>query len=662
MSDKRKRDEEDGGGFAVFNGAVDGNGNVKRHQREEQQQEPAGEALFLQSGVPFGAKETLLGAKERVSAGLPPTTVSPRHLFSMPPSFPLFATPPPPPFAAMHESAKRERLSRNVAQATIRYTEAIETGHTTMQNAKPIDIGSFIYAHLESALLVNGVDTEVAPINVTHKDGSHINLTVAAFVCSVNSIRCAVDLFDKNRQTIAVDVLRQIEFDMYRTVTTLARHFYSENAGRDELTSSDAQTKEKAEKDRAAIKKQLLEWLFSFKSCDPYGWPEYPIVEDFHEFLRTLDPAYRKQGDWFTKTLCKYARSAVEEQESLERQPYRHRDIYFAVYKFAMLAAGSSPNTQAAMASPVEPQKDIAKSLAFRAVYKFCKAEESTREYKIYRVALVAKDYLAFANRLAPSPVEQWHVDLAMEQRSDAAVDDTLLAALLLCPSSHLVNETLVTAKVTRACSSRIKVASKRIERLAKALGGMEANLCFVRDEAAAKISAALAMHGQAALDLFVDARNAARREFSLASRASSSSATSALVSGSSSSSTTTTTASTAVSYSTAAMSAAVDVAAKGVVVSAEKERAEIARIAQTAAARAKAKTASTAASDALVKLAVTDAGLGDLTCVACLDKPRTICFVPCGDIAMCTGCAAKVSVCPMCRVDVLQKVHFKIP
>ena len=38
------------------------------------------------------------------------------------------------------------------------------------------------------------------------------------------------------------------------------------------------------------------------------------------------------------------------------------------------------------------------------------------------------------------------------------------------------------------------------------------------------------------------------------------------------------------------------------------------------------------------------------VTCVVCLSAERNMLLLPCKHLVLCSGCAAKVSACPLCR------------
>lgn len=45
-------------------------------------------------------------------------------------------------------------------------------------------------------------------------------------------------------------------------------------------------------------------------------------------------------------------------------------------------------------------------------------------------------------------------------------------------------------------------------------------------------------------------------------------------------------------------------------------------------------------------------------SCVVCMDSRRNTVFLECGHLVCCEGCAAPLNVCPICRADIVRKVH----
>lgn len=45
------------------------------------------------------------------------------------------------------------------------------------------------------------------------------------------------------------------------------------------------------------------------------------------------------------------------------------------------------------------------------------------------------------------------------------------------------------------------------------------------------------------------------------------------------------------------------------------------------------------------------------MTCIVCLSAERNMLLLPCKHLVLCSGCAAKVSTCPMCRTVVQDTV-----
>jgi len=50
-----------------------------------------------------------------------------------------------------------------------------------------------------------------------------------------------------------------------------------------------------------------------------------------------------------------------------------------------------------------------------------------------------------------------------------------------------------------------------------------------------------------------------------------------------------------------------------------------------------------------------------DLSCVVCLNGVRSICCVPCGHLALCSECAPRVNTCPVCRAVITQRIAVKV-
>jgi hypothetical protein len=49
------------------------------------------------------------------------------------------------------------------------------------------------------------------------------------------------------------------------------------------------------------------------------------------------------------------------------------------------------------------------------------------------------------------------------------------------------------------------------------------------------------------------------------------------------------------------------------------------------------------------------------LECTMCMEKERTVVFVPCSHVVVCGGCAALVDDCPMCRQTIEQKLAVRL-
>jgi hypothetical protein len=46
-----------------------------------------------------------------------------------------------------------------------------------------------------------------------------------------------------------------------------------------------------------------------------------------------------------------------------------------------------------------------------------------------------------------------------------------------------------------------------------------------------------------------------------------------------------------------------------------------------------------------------------EMTCVVCLNAPKTVCLLPCSHMCLCEACADRCSdSCPVCRTDVTEK------
>ena len=49
------------------------------------------------------------------------------------------------------------------------------------------------------------------------------------------------------------------------------------------------------------------------------------------------------------------------------------------------------------------------------------------------------------------------------------------------------------------------------------------------------------------------------------------------------------------------------------------------------------------------------------LECVICNDGERSFVFLPCSHVVACAACAAPLEDCPICRVEIAQKVSIKM-
>ncbi len=50
------------------------------------------------------------------------------------------------------------------------------------------------------------------------------------------------------------------------------------------------------------------------------------------------------------------------------------------------------------------------------------------------------------------------------------------------------------------------------------------------------------------------------------------------------------------------------------------------------------------------------------VACAICMAGTRAVAFAPCGHIACCGECAAKVGACPLCKMGIMQRVPIFLP
>jgi hypothetical protein len=282
------------------------------------------------------------------------------------------------------------------------------------------------------------------------------------------------------------------------------------------------------------------------------------------------------------------------------------------------------------------PVKNRVRSIAHRAIYKLFTMPQAKRQ-PLLRISAHARAsgmtvaaYLAWANYLAPNVIDQWHVDFAEHQPKRDLTIEVLRTALLERPSSVPLNEALVNVLVLSAFKSL--TASRMMDRLNAALVDVQHSLFFVGDGEAAKLSAALLVHGQELVTRFQVQRGRAK-----------------------------------LSPNTS-LSRPRDEAIALVLHDCEQFKDELARGKQRADDRAAKKAAiesrkkeSIGNAIAQVAQALGDDESRDLSCVVCLSDPRSVCCVPCAHLALCTNCAPKVDTCPVCRAPITQKMVIKI-
>ncbi len=50
-----------------------------------------------------------------------------------------------------------------------------------------------------------------------------------------------------------------------------------------------------------------------------------------------------------------------------------------------------------------------------------------------------------------------------------------------------------------------------------------------------------------------------------------------------------------------------------------------------------------------------------DTLCVVCMETERNTVMVPCGHLVLCEGCSKGITVCPMCRDEVVEFIPLLV-